>query len=972
MLLLWHTAARGASRSPPLPIDEIAPVRSFRTFDRVTAPGLPQSTVACLYQDSKGLLWIGTRDGIAFFDGKEVQAVRGVVGAPTDGLVARLSPRARGGLWAAGTRGVHEYDGTSWTLHETDRPVLAVAEEGDGSVWLVNDRGELRVRRPPDSPTNFRRVAPGGFAGRFLGLHAAASRIYVSEAGGVHRVREGRLSQVGPTPPGRVSTFLISSTGTVWIGTTAGELYFHRENTDSWVRANCPGWDAGLVRALAEDLKGRIWAGGNNGRVCYGRENEPFTSWSPENGLRGTAIVSMLPDREGNFWFGYNGNGLQQWVGPAWSHRTRWDDHDALATHDSLHVFALSETLDREGFLAAVYNRGIWRWDGRRLTTFGVSDGLVEDVMQAVEPEPSVIWAASRFGLFESRSGGKFQPLFRLEAGFVNGVFCAPNRTWYAATSSAGVYVRKRQTSTNAYVWQPVEEWNRLLPDLQIRAMTWLSSGELWIGSTKGVTVLGPDGALRPAPDPALSPGGTVSAILELPNGEVWVGGTGGIVIRSAQGRVRRLTVKDGLPGSTVYSLAKAEDGSVWIGGSEGVGHSRGGTIRVYNRQSGLIADECNTRGLLVRNDGTVLVGTMASLALFNPAERPTAPAQLSLYLTEPRPAQDGLPVRLPASRRSLRVAWIAPWLSPDPVEYRTRIPLLSPDWSLPSPNNTMEIPYLPSGNHTVEIQARLRQIGDSGFTEALVVRALVEPYLWETLPARLLFFAALVAMVAAVVKMRTLQLARRTAWLNSEVSRRTAELSESNRRLQEAHHAMQELALRDPLTGLYNRRAADDRLQALFAAMGRQPLRVAVLIFDVDHLKTANDQDGHDAGDALLKTVATAARGSVRDVDIVARYGGDEFLIVCPEADENGAERVAERLQTNLRQRHPGYANGRPITISGGIAALSIEAGAAAPKAHKDAMASSLLQEADRALYAAKKSGRDRVVKASSLPASA
>lgn len=147
-----------------------------------------------------------------------------------------------------------------------------------------------------------------------------------------------------------------------------------------------------------------------------------------------------------------------------------------------------------------------------------------------------------------------------------------------------------------------------------------------------------------------------------------------------------------------------------------------------------------------------------------------------------------------------------------------------------------------------------------------------------------------------------------------------------------------------DPLTGVTNRRGMDEGLASQFAMRNRYGLELSVLIVDVDHFKRINDEQGHLEGDRLLQRVARLLDESAREVDLVARSGGGEFVIVMPRTDLEGAAVLAERIRAEVRQQ-------LHITISGGITtALDGDT----PEL--------LLARADAALYEAKAAGRDRV----------
>jgi diguanylate cyclase (GGDEF)-like protein len=176
-------------------------------------------------------------------------------------------------------------------------------------------------------------------------------------------------------------------------------------------------------------------------------------------------------------------------------------------------------------------------------------------------------------------------------------------------------------------------------------------------------------------------------------------------------------------------------------------------------------------------------------------------------------------------------------------------------------------------------------------------------------------------------------------------------------RRLAEADARVRELASTDEVTGLRNRRHALERLRDEVARSHRYGRPLSCILFDVDHFKRVNDTLGHAAGDVVLQAVGQAVLEECRSMDVVARYGGDEFLILLPETDGTAAAALADRLRRSvatLAVMHGGRALG--VTASFGVAALDGR-GDESPDEPDE-----LLRRADQALYAAKRRGRDAV----------
>lgn len=184
-------------------------------------------------------------------------------------------------------------------------------------------------------------------------------------------------------------------------------------------------------------------------------------------------------------------------------------------------------------------------------------------------------------------------------------------------------------------------------------------------------------------------------------------------------------------------------------------------------------------------------------------------------------------------------------------------------------------------------------------------------------------------------------------------IVRLNAELEE---RVAYRTHQLRELASRDPLTGLYNRRHFGDVLERRFAEAVRYRSDLSCIMIDLDDFKSANDAFGHQAGDQVLQLAAGTIVGQLRASDVAARYGGDEFILLLPQTDAERAlvlgGRVTERFNDELLARFPKST----VRMSMGIASLHCLA---------PATAEGLIQAADHALYMAKTAGKNRIVMA-------
>jgi diguanylate cyclase (GGDEF)-like protein len=161
------------------------------------------------------------------------------------------------------------------------------------------------------------------------------------------------------------------------------------------------------------------------------------------------------------------------------------------------------------------------------------------------------------------------------------------------------------------------------------------------------------------------------------------------------------------------------------------------------------------------------------------------------------------------------------------------------------------------------------------------------------------------------------------------------------------------ELVGTDPLTGALNRRALELRLRREWRGAKRRGSALAVLAVDLDNFKPINDTHGHAAGDTVLRELADVMRMTVRDTDVIARVGGDEFVLLLPDTGWQGAITLAERLRRHVDEQTFAGEQRIPLTVSIGIALA---------RGADDVRATDLLEEADRSLYRAKTSGRNRI----------
>jgi diguanylate cyclase (GGDEF)-like protein len=401
-----------------------------------------------------------------------------------------------------------------------------------------------------------------------------------------------------------------------------------------------------------------------------------------------------------------------------------------------------------------------------------------------------------------------------------------------------------------------------------------------------------------------------------------------------------------------IYFLEYDGIGRMWAGTQHGVDVWDGARWAHYDMNDGLVWDDCDTNGFAQGPDGAIRIGTSGGLSRFTPRPDSSATTPLEVVITRLAIGKNDVSgLRNPSfdSHASSLIAQFSALNASrqNSVVFRYRLGGVASNWT-ETAQRELQFANLAPGAYRLEIDARE---GDGEWTvrsAEFPFRILAPWYLtW--------WFATLCALVplsvvAAALRLRFLGAKRRERELVLLVEEKTADL-------QQANEELSRLSFTDPLTGLANRRVFDQTLDRECARMDRTGSAVSLLSIDADHFKAINDSHGHQRGDEYLVALgAELTRLCRRQVDLAARCGGEEFAIILPETSASNAERFAESVRlaiADLQLPHPTSPVASVLTVSVGVATAKQEGWCTRE---------GLVAAADRALYAAKKAGRNRV----------
>lgn len=928
--------------------------------------GLPGEAVYRVAQTPDGYLWMRTNAGVCRFDGVRFTPLELAVGAEP----IREIPR-------------------SFCLGADGSPLIRTATR-----TLRLRRGSLVDAAEPGPPER-------GVAG--LLFESSAGRIWVGGDCSLGVVRQGKLQEVRPGT-GVVNAFLEGRGGDLWVGTTSGLFRYRGDRQVNELPDFAPIDD---VHALAADREGALWVGTSWGlfRVVEGRPPERLDV----PGISGRSVTAILQDRDGSMWVGTNSTGLFRRSGTHWEGlRAR----DGLASDN---VLSLLE--DREGSLWVGTDGGLCQLRDTKLQVVGTREGLpLGDVYAVLAARDGVVYATTSLGLVRLGDGPPrvYTEADGLPNNYTLGLSEGRDGSIWVGTAKGLAQLKDGRIRSHAgigptgesCVTAVVEDDRGLLlfsadkPPQCLRG--WVggegppaeitpvavpealrhdyfftacrgADGTRWYGSTGGLYRDTGGGLGSATKEPGI--GFPVTSIWDDGRGYLWVAGRapGVMRLRIADGSTFGYTMASGLAEDDLTAVVCDLDGDLWASTPRGVfrvsrrdlddfARGRRAAVRsiVFGTADGMKTTESTTPehqpAAGVGPDGRLWFTTRNGLVVVDPRRVADNPAEAPVVIEQvvvdgqPMPAVAEVRTATGASRIEFHYTGLCLRV-PERVKFRYKLEGFDPGWVEAGTRRAAYYTNLTPGRY----RFRVRACNDDGLwgEAGASVGLFLPPRFEQTTTFKLGCIAFTLVLMATSYRLRMAASRRRERELSRLVRARTAELEEAKAELELRNRRLAELATTDPLTGLCNRRRFLDALAAALRLAERHGGPTSVLMLDVDHFKSYNDTLGHPAGDEALRVVSKVLRDGHRDGDVAARYGGEEFIVLLPGTDTADAAGVAERLRAEIESAPWPH---RPVTASVGVATSrnlfvgDLEA---------------LIAAADRALYRAKRGGRNRVERA-------
>ena len=930
-------------------------------------------------EDPVGFIWVGGSGGLGRFDGHRLVQV---AADRLNGAVKSLAMQGDTYLWVASVHGVMRRDLVQERMSEVH---CAGLDDGVGQLQLHDDAmyalarsGLYRIR------TDTLDCQPVSIDG--LPAGQPIERFWWGEHGLWLAVRKHGLWHVGPQAstarawaPGLANTRIrwISSDGQqgLYVGTHRHGLFrLDRDGAivDHWWRGDdAPSSHAfttngvmSLLRMADGRLYAGLWAGGLM-EVAPGGEVRARSRPLPheDTSLGGLSLFALLRASNGTIWIGHEA-GLSvldpvrnqvPWIGLKLAGQSGLDDRSVRALWRrgaELYVGTARGGINRvtlpdgaakvlrhqPGQAGSLPDNAIWDMApaGNDHLLVATSGGLARLSLHSLKsrtlaaspdlPSDDVVSLASSGsggywlgvwagGVVRVDEDGHVQRIWGANDGLAIETMLAVHRgqpavaCWPATPTVCSVLEQDGRFHAVT-----VEGAGRRKQLSDMIAFHQAVDGNLWMGARSGGLALWKPGAVRPTWINTRQFGSIpIYAIVDRVGGGLWLGSDNGLYAVDGSGRVLRHFGKGtGLEFDSVQALFPAVGGRLWVGGVNGVN-------RIPARLS-------VPRHL----DRTPVV---SDVRLFNQPLHPDPQGPLTAS-----PAHGGS-LHLRYDQELLTLDFALPGLpQPDAVRFRYRLRGFDRNWVEVARDEARAIyTRLPPGTYQFQVEAGDAQ-GWGGRVASLPVS--VSPPWWMTWWARSILVFVVAMLLLAGHLARTMQLRRQSRRLETMVHERTEALRTANQ-------ALQESARTDALTGLPNRRGLKDAIDSHWSSLAGDGL---LMLADLDHFKSINDVFGHDMGDKVLVATARCLRAALRADDLVARWGGEEFLCVLPGAGLPG--RAREILDA---------VHGVSAAVNLGSRQVSITAGCTVIRA-SDTF-NDALRRADNLLYEGKRGGRNRVV---------
>lgn len=941
--------------------------------------GLQDLSISSIIQDKNGFIWFGTQGGLFQYNGKDSVAYRNNP-YETKGLIHNLIQTMyydenEHALWLGTYQGVSKLDieedqFTNFTVEDnklSNNVVVAIAKDQQGAMWFGTMDG---LNRLDEETGNFINYPVEGKVVRSL-LLDSRGRLLVGTYEGLFIFDEvkSKLTKVELDYP---STYVMVvkefETGTLTLGLWDGGVL--ELDLDLKVK-KLDEFEDNRVYSLQKTSDDTIWVGTWGGGL-FSKNNERIFHF-PGNDVKGdighSIVYSLMVDQSGTLWIGTNGNGVYK-TNPRKVNYLEYfnvpEDPNSLDAGKINTIFKDS----KERLWIAVYNKGLnlVHPKSSEIVKYNTTNALErtmpnDQIMELLEFNGELL-AASGKGIDRyDEAQDRFVPTDILPRDTITyALSIDSNNHLWVGTYLEGTY--ELDDKLNVLNHFSIESQNNKISDNLIYDILCDKSGNVWIGTNNGLNVYNTKTDhmktyLKEEGNYSAIASNTVRSIFESSDGTIWIGMVGGGLSKyvAETDSFVSFTEDSGLIDNTVIAIKGSLDGRIWVATHNGMSILDPMTDAILNLTlSDGIGGYMFTGDGFVDDDGTLYFGGTHGITEFPPVTQivsdenpPVYITDISIYntpISQKNEIFNSHDFNFKAEENYISFEFNAlDYETLSLIQYSYKLEGVDESWVESGSRNYASYSNLKSGQYKFYVRVKTIQ---GEYTEPVFVTFSIEKPWYNTGYAFAFYGFIIVFILYSLMKIRE----------NKMISNKNQELASLNGKLEEAVSELETLTIKDPLTGIYNRRHFNMVLMDYLQLAKRSNSPISLLMIDVDDFKLINDEYGHVFGDYFLKAFATQIHDMVpRSTDFCARFGGDEFAVVLNETDLEGALYVANKIYDNVQEIKVDDHN-QLITVK-----PSVCIGVCSLIPDKDMSMEAFVTKADEALYEAKRTGKNKIV---------
>lgn len=740
ILCLWLLIAVPSLSAQPLPGRQAFTQYGHELWQ--TEQGLPQNTVQSLWQTRDGYLWVGTKEGLARFDGLRFTTFdKQNTPQMLHNQIRSLYEDREGRLWISTPGGLLAFQRGAFTSYTTkdglsSNNVWSVYQDRAGSLWIATVNGLNRYQNGKFTAYTTQEGLSHNSIGAVLEDHAGA--LWIGTEEGLNHFQAGvftTYTKKDGLAGNAIKMLYQDQQGRLWIGTAEGlSLFANGKFVSYTTRA---GLAHNQIEAIAEDQAGALWIGTARGLMLY-RDGKFEAANTPE-GLTEAAILALHKDREGSLWIGTEANGL---------HLLKTKKFATYTTREGLSANVVRSIYgDRNGKVwIGTQERGLNLLSNGQLSPFAAQKSLMsDDVMAICDDAEGNLWVGTAAGLRRIKAGiiTTFTVRDGLSDNHVRSLYASRDGSLWIGTRRGLTQLRQGQ-------FTPYTMLDGLPSDL-VGAICEDRQGNLWIGTLGGLSRLKDGKFTNYATEAGLS-SEVVIALYEDADGKLWIGTHGGGLNSFKDGKFSHFTTKDGLPDDVIYQILEDEQNHLWMSSNKGIirvsrkeletrsnPNRKLETVVTFGTADGMETRECSGGGHPAgwkTADGKLWFATIKGVAMIDPAHlklnRQAPPVAIEQVVIDDKVVATDAPIKLSPETARLEFYYTGlSFVAPQKVTFKYKLENFDKDWIEAGTRRVAWYTNIPAGRYRFVVMACNN---DGVWSEsAATVEFLLQPRFYQT-----------------------------------------------------------------------------------------------------------------------------------------------------------------------------------------------------------------------------------------------